>query len=560
MLRELTIENVAVIERAKLRFGEGFHVLTGETGAGKSIVIDAINAVLGERTGRDVVRAGEDSARVSAFFDRLPPGAKELLRSFGLDEDDELLITRTISADGKSSCRLNGRTVTASMLRTLGHELVTICGQHDSQHLLQKERHLAYIDALADCEDWKQAYLEQYRALRDVKKQLRALQKNDADKQSRLDYLAFQIRELEQADVKIGERDALNARKKKLQNKEKRLQALQTLSAAIEGDGAGGLLERLYTLTNALTALSDDDDSFAPFSESAQSFRYELEECASLARQTLSEDEAGDDDLDAIEARLDRLYRLGQKYGRNEEEMLASLEKARADYDAIAFSEERIAELEQEEDRLSEEVLRLGCHLSDLRKQAAQRFERQVMEELAFLDMPQAVFRVEFCEQNAMENGLDDVEFCISANPGQPPKPLCKIASGGELSRIMLAIRCVLSAHDGGDTMIFDEIDTGVSGRAASRIADRLRQVAQGRQVLCVTHLAQIAAAADCHLLVEKTAGEAAVYTRVTVLSGEARETELARIIGGDVVTDATRRSARDLIAHYAADDSSEDA
>ena len=552
MLRELTIENVAVIERAKLRFEGGFHVLTGETGAGKSIVIDAINAVLGERTGRDVVRAGEDSAKVSAFFDRLPPGAKDVLRSFDLDEDDELLITRTISADGKSACRLNGRSVTASMLRTLGHELITICGQHDSQHLLQKERHLDYIDALAGCEEWKAAYLEQFRALRDVKKQLRALQKNDADKQARLDYLAFQIRELEDADIHVGERDALNAKKKKLQNKEKRLQALQRVSAAIDGDGAGGLLDQLYALSDAVSQLSDTDDSFTPFSESARSFRYELEECASLARQSLREDEAADDDIDAIETRLDRLYRLGQKYGFSEEEMLHTLEQARADYDAIAFSAERIAALEQEDDRLSDEVLRLGCHLSDLRKQAALRFEQQVMEELAFLDMPQAVFKVDFREQNAMENGLDEVEFCISANPGQPPKPLCKIASGGELSRIMLAIRCVLSAHDGGDTVIFDEIDTGVSGRAASRIADRLRRVAAGRQVLCVTHLAQIAAAADCHLLVEKTTDAGSTYTRVTPLSGEARETELARIIGGDVVTEATRRSARDLIAHYA--------
>ena len=552
MLRELTIENVAVIERAKLRFGEGFHVLTGETGAGKSIVIDAINAVLGERTGRDVVRTGEDSAKVSAFFDTVPAGAKAVLASFGFEEEDELLITRTISADGKSVCRLNGRSVTASMLKTLGRELVTICGQHDSQHLLQKERHLGYIDFLANCDDLKEAYLTQYRALKNVKRQLRDLRKNDADKSARLDYLAFQIKELEEADIRVGERDALNAQKKKLQNREKRLQALQTVSAAIDGDGTDGLLDRLYTLSGALAQLSDADDSFAPFSETAQSFRYELEECASLARQALSDDETQELDLDKIEARLDRLYRLGQKYGQSEEEMLQSLAQAKADYDAIAFSEERIAALEEEDDRLSDEVLRLGCHLSDLRKEAALAFEQKVMAELTFLDMPDAVFQVEFREQNAMENGLDEVEFCISANRGQPPKPLSKIASGGELSRIMLAIRCVLSEAEGGDTMIFDEIDTGVSGRAASRIADRLRRVAAGRQVLCVTHLAQIAAAANCHLLVEKTADDMSTYTRVTQLDGSTRETELARIIGGDLVTDATLRSARELIAYYA--------
>ncbi len=552
MLTELTIENVAVIERAKLRFDGGFNVLTGETGAGKSIVIDAINAVLGERTGRDVVRTGEDSAKVSAFFDTVPAGAKAVLASFGFEEEDELLITRTISADGKSVCRLNGRSVTASMLKTLGRELVTICGQHDSQHLLQKERHLDYIDFLANCDDLKEAYLTQYRALKNVKRQLRDLRKNDADKSARLDYLAFQIKELEEADIRVGERDALNAQKKKLQNREKRLQALQTVSAAIDGDGTDGLLDRLYTLSGALAQLSDADDSFAPFSETAQSFRYDLEECASLARQALSDDETQELDLDKIEARLDRLYRLGQKYGQSEEEMLQSLTQAKADYDAIAFSEERIAALEEEDDRLSDEVLRLGCHLSDLRKEAALAFEQKVMAELTFLDMPDAVFQVEFREQNAMENGLDEVEFCISANRGQPPKPLSKIASGGELSRIMLAIRCVLSEAEGGDTMIFDEIDTGVSGRAASRIADRLRRVAAGRQVLCVTHLAQIAAAANCHLLVEKTADEVSTYTRVTQLDGAARETELARIIGGDLVTDATLRSARELIAYYA--------
>jgi DNA repair protein RecN (Recombination protein N) len=552
MLTELTIENVAVIERAKLRFDGGFNVLTGETGAGKSIVIDAINAVLGERTGRDVVRTGEDSAKVSAFFDTVPAGAKAVLASFGFEEEDELLITRTISADGKSVCRLNGRSVTASMLKTLGRELVTICGQHDSQHLLQKERHLDYIDFLANCDDLKEAYLTQYRALKNVKRQLRDLRKNNADKSARLDYLAFQIKELEEADIRVGERDALNAQKKKLQNREKRLQALQTVSAAIDGDGTDGLLDRLYTLSGALAQLSDADDSFAPFSETAQSFRYDLEECASLARQALSDDETQELDLDKIEARLDRLYRLGQKYGQSEEEMLQSLTQAKADYDAIAFSEERIAALEEEDDRLSDEVLRLGCHLSDLRKEAALAFEQKVMAELTFLDMPDAVFQVEFREQNAMENGLDEVEFCISANRGQPPKPLSKIASGGELSRIMLAIRCVLSEAEGGDTMIFDEIDTGVSGRAASRIADRLRRVAAGRQVLCVTHLAQIAAAANCHLLVEKTADEVSTYTRVTQLGGSTRETELARIIGGDLVTDATLRSARELIAYYA--------
>ncbi len=550
MLRELTIENVAVIERATLQLTDGFQVLTGETGAGKSIVIDAINAVLGERTGRDVVRAGAQNARVSAYFDALPPAAKDVLRAFELDADDELLITRTISADGKSSCKIGGKTVTASMLRTIGRELVTICGQHDSQHLLQKEKHLDYIDLLADSGELKAQYQAQYQALKDVKKQLHRLRKADADKGAKLDYLSFQIKELEDAHITPGETEALHAQKKRLQNKEKRLLSLQTVCAVIDGDESGGLLQSLYTLSSALAQLSDGDDSFKLYEDTLSDVRFHLEDCAASARRALDEEAADDTDIDTIEQRLDQLYRLGQKYGRSEEDMLETLRKARADYDDIAFSEQKILELEALEDSMSDELLRLGDLLSDCRKRAAASFEQQVARELTFLDMPMARFRVEFREQNAAENGFDDVEFCFSANPGQDLKGLAKIASGGELSRIMLAIRCVLS-QEGGETMIFDEIDTGVSGRAASRIADRLRKVAAGRQVLCVTHLAQIAAAADSQLLVEKSLENEQTHTRVTLLDAAGREAEIARLIGGDLVSDATRASARELLAYY---------
>ncbi len=436
------------------------------------------------------------------------------------------------------------------MLRTLGRELVTICGQHDSQHLLQKEKHLDYIDLLADSGALKAQYLSQYRALRDVKKQLHRLRKADADKGARLDYLSFQIRELEDAHITIGETDALQQQKKRLQNKEKRLQSLQAVCAAIDGDENGGLLQNLYTLSSALAQLSDGDDSFRAFEDTVANVRYDLEDCAAAARRTLDAEEADDTDIDTIEQRLDQLYRLGQKYGHSEEAMLETLQKAREDYDSIAFSEQKIAELEQAEDAMSDELLRLGDRLTDCRKAAARDFEQKVTRELTFLDMPAAQFKVEFREQNATENGMDDVEFCFCANPGQALKGIGKIASGGELSRIMLAIRCVLSEHD-GETMIFDEIDTGVSGRAASRIADRLRKVASGRQVLCVTHLAQIAAAANSHLLVEKSLDPGATYTRVTPLDDAGRETEIARLIGGDLITDATRASARELLAYY---------
>lgn len=551
MLTELKIENVAVIEQAAIRFDGGLNVLTGETGAGKSIVIDAINAVLGARTSKEVVRSGAKDAKVTAFFDEVPPAALAVLREFDLDADaeDGLLLTRSIAQDGRSVCRVNGQSVTAAMLRQIGRELITICGQHDSQRLLQKECHLDYVDRLANCADLLETYRETYRKLRTAERELRKLLQNETDKQGRLDFLAFQIRELEDAGIEIGERERLNAEKKKLQNKEKIERALMEAAACIDTEDADGILPRLYTLSSALAQLSDSDDSFAPYSASVDSFRYEMEDCLSVLRDALSDAQAPTMDLDAIESRLDVLYRLSRKYGDTEEEMLTFLENARAQYDEIAFADERRTALEQSVEALRNDVFQQGCHISDCRKRAAEGFAKAVESELAFLDMPAAQFTVDFQESEPDETGLDAVEFLFSANLGQQVKPLSKIASGGELSRVMLAIRCVLSQND-GEAMIFDEIDTGVSGRAAAKIAAKLRQVAAGRQVLCVTHLAQIAAAADHHFLIEKETDGVATFTRVTPLAGEARETEIARIIGGDVVTETTRSSARELIAH----------
>jgi len=386
-------------------------------------VIDSINAVLGERTGRDVVRDGATTARVSAYFDALSPAAKDVLRSFDLDADDEVLITRTISADGKSSCKIGGKTVTVSMLRQLGRELITICGQHDSQHLLQKEKHLDYIDTLAGSDALKAQYADTYRALRDVKKQLHRLRKADADKGAKLDFLSFQIKELEDAHITPGETEALHAQKKKLQNKEKRLQSLQTVCAVIDGGDSGGMLQNLYTLSSALAQLSDSDDSFRAFEETLSGLRYELEDCAAAARRTLDEEAADDTDIDTIEQRLDQLYRLGQKYGRTEEDMLQTLQKAKDDYDSIAFSEQKILSLEQQEDALSDELLRVGDLLTDCRKQAAAAFEQQVTQELTALDMPGARFRVEFREQNA--NRLRRRTVAHHAR-----HPLCAFAGG----------------------------------------------------------------------------------------------------------------------------------
>ena len=552
MLTDLKIENVAVIEKAHIVFGDGLNILSGETGAGKSIIIDAINAVLGERTSKDVIRSGETTAKVTAFFENVGESALAVLSEFELEGEDDgsLLISRTVSADGRTTCRVNGQSVTVSMLRRLGRELLTICGQHDSQKMLQRECHLDYVDRLACSEELLSSYQESFQALKKAKKELSALLENETDKQSRLDFLTYQIRELENAGITVGERERLNAEKKRIQNREKIIAALQSAKAVIDGGESGGLLDGLYALDHALSSLGSFDDSFAALSETAQSFRYEVEDGFSAISDSLRSFEEGDSDLDSIEERLDQLYRLSRKYGETEEEMLETLDSLRAQYDGIAFSEERREELSETVKQLENEVLQRGCFLSDCRKAAAQQFETRVSAELALLDMPDARFEVRFLEQDPAPNGLDDVEFLISANRGQEPRPLAKIASGGELSRVMLAIRCVLSDAEQQQTMIFDEIDTGVSGRAANKLAVKLRQVAAGRQVLCVTHLAQIAAAADRHLLIEKQADAENTFTSVKALSGEIREQEIARMIGGAVITPATLASARELIAY----------
>lgn len=552
MLTDLKIENVAVIEKAHIVFGDGLNILSGETGAGKSIIIDAINAVLGERTSKDVIRSGETTAKVTAFFENVGESALAVLSEFELEGEDDgsLLISRTVSADGRTTCRVNGQSVTVSMLRRLGRELLTICGQHDSQKMLQRECHLDYVDRLACSEELLSSYQESFQALKKAKKELSALIENETDIQSRLDFLTYQIRELENAGITVGERERLNAEKKRIQNREKIIAALQSAKAVIDGGESGGLLDGLYALDHALSSLGSFDDSFAALSETAQSFRYEVEDGLSAISDSLRSFEEGDSDLDSIEERLDQLYRLSRKYGETEEEMLETLDSLRAQYDGIAISEERREELSETVKQLENEVLQRGCFLSDCRKAAAQQFETRVSAELALLDMPDARFEVRFLEQDPAPNGLDDVEFLISANRGQEPRPLAKIASGGELSRVMLAIRCVLSDAEQQQTMIFDEIDTGVSGRAANKLAVKLRQVAAGRQVLCVTHLAQIAAAADRHLLIEKQADAENTFTSVKALSGEIREQEIARMIGGAVITPATLASARELIAY----------
>lgn len=551
MLTSLKIENIAVIEKAEILFSCGLNILTGETGAGKSIVIDAINAVLGERTSRDIIRSGADKAKVTAYFENVSETVTEKLSEYDIEYEDDgsLLISRVITSDGRNNCKINGHTVTVSMLKNIGRDLITICGQHDSQYLLSKDSHMSFIDSLADCGEFLDSYLETFNKIKAVRRQLKKLLSNDADKERRMEFLKFQIDELTNAKIVPGEKKSLDEQKKKHQNREKILSSLSLCDAILNGrDDMSGITAEVYDLAESLGELSRFDSKFYSLYETVNDFKYTLDDCSAEINASLSDFNEGNFDINAVEERLDILYRLSKKYGETEEEMLAYLDSISEEYESIAMSDELIDKLQCEYDELSEELFKRGCYLSDCRKQTAVSFEGEVTDSLRYLDMPGAVFSVDFKDAPATQTGIDDAEFLFSANIGQEPKPLAKIASGGELSRVMLAIRCVLSDSDKIQSLIFDEIDTGVSGRAAHKIARKLHELSRTKQVLCVTHLAQIAACADNHLYIEKTTEGGATYTKVTALDYSERVREIARIMGGDIVTQTTLDSAKELI------------
>ncbi len=552
MLASLQIENIAVIEKAEITFDRGLNVLTGETGAGKSIIIDSINAVLGERTSRELVRSGASSAKVSALFFDLSRNAKQVLQSFGLEpeEDGSLLIQRAIGADGRSVCRINGKTATVSMLRQLGAELINIHGQHDSQSLLSPDKHIHFIDALAQ----DGALLEKYHALYEkyvkIRRALNDLQMDEEEKLHRTDLLRFQIDELEAADLQVGERERLNQERARCMNAEKILQSLRFAYDAIQGtEDSAGAVQLLSDAAAQLQTAARYDGSIEKTGQTVLDISYNLEACSEEIRNAFDTLAYDPGDLERIEERLDLLYKLSRKYGETEEEMLSYLEKARKELEDISFSEERIQKLTEERRETVREIKALAVTLSEMRRKAGEQFARQVESELAYLDMPHVHFLVQQEQGKPGPNGADEIAFLISANPGEPPRPLAKIASGGELSRIMLAIKNVLSGSDEVGTLIFDEIDTGVSGRAAQKIALKLKQVSAGRQVVCVTHLAQIAAQADCHLLIQKTVHMDKTYTQVNALDLEGRKRELARIMGGmEEITPVQLQGAAELL------------
>ncbi len=553
MLSLLHIENIAVISQADITFGQGFNVLTGETGAGKSIVIDSIGAIMGERTSRDLIRTGAKSARVSALFRDLPalPWFQE--QGMGPDENGELLIERSIQADGKNACRVNGRPLLVTQLRELGQQLVNVHGQHDGQQLLDEECHLGYLDSFGGVQDSLSAFSAAYAQVRELRRERDKLQMDDGEKARRMDTLTYQIEELEKAQLRQGEDEELSQRREVLRNAERLTDAVdgawQALTGGEDGEGAVSLL---MEAENRLSQGGRYSGELQALSEKAAQLRCDADDLAELVRDLRGTLDFYPGELDEIEERLDRLYRLKKKYGGTVEEMLDYLDKCRQELDAIQFSEDRLNRLDKALEKALAQAAKLGRALSDRRRKAADMLAKRIQSELKALDMPKVQFQVEFAPKDAPDGmdatGMDTVRFLMSANVGEALKPINKIASGGELSRIMLALKNVLAETEQVSTLIFDEVDTGVSGRAAVKVAQKLFQVSKGRQVLCVTHLPQIAAMGDVHFSVEKGEADGRTFTRVEQLDRPRRREELARLSGGQT-TAVMLEGAEELLA-----------
>ena len=547
MLTLLHIENIAVVERADISFDRGFNVLTGETGAGKSIIIDAISAILGERAYREVIRTGAEKAFVSAVFDRVPE--LEWFSRYQVPFESELLIQREIFLDGRNLCRVNGIGVTVGQLKTLGRCLITIHGQHDSQQLFDEQTHLGLLDAFAGDGALRSEYAEAWERVRSCRAALERLTLDENEKARRQEMLQFQIRELEQAHLQPGEDELLEQRQKLLMNGEKLSAALNDASAALLGDedsrGAGELLED--ALARLSGVLRYDDKLRTPY-ESLRELSFALNDAAEELRDYRDALGDAEEELDEIGARLDLLHKLRRKYGSNCAEMLDYLARAKEELDDILFADEKLKQAEKAHDAAVQAAESVALRLRELRQGAARTLEQRVCEELAQLNMPKVRFLCEFSEQSLGPDGMDGLRFLMSANLGEALKPLAKVASGCELARIMLALKNVMSEQESVGTMIFDEVDAGVSGRAAQKVAEKLRKVSAGRQVLCVTHLPQIAALAEHHLLISKSERQGRTYTQVETLDRAGRINELARMIGGAQISEITLRSAEEML------------
>ena len=548
MLCEIKIENVAVIEKAAAVFSDGLNVLSGETGAGKSILIDSINAILGNRTSREIVRSHTPKAMIWATFRGIGAKTRAQLADAGYEAENELLLYREITAEGKSTCRINGMPATASVVRDICSGLINIHGQHDNQSLMNPARHLGILDSFAQNETAHDAYYVVYKELCRVKKEIDALSMDETEKERRIETLRFQIEEIGAAELRPGEEDELLNRRTLIRNAQTVTEQLNIAYAALSGaEDAPGAGEMLGSAATALESISSLSEDFAPLAEQMSGLYYTARDAASDIADILARCEFDPQALDAVEERLDLIYRMKQKYGGDVQDILAYLDAATAELDGIETGAQRLDELYDRQAALYDKAKALADALTQTRLEAFERFNAQITDALRFLNMPGIRFTLSHKKGPLAGSGQDSVEFNISTNPGEEPKPLAKIASGGELSRIMLAVKSALADKDDIGTVIYDEIDTGVSGLAAGRIGEKLKQTAQGRQVICITHTAQIAAQADNHLLIRKNVSEDRTYTEIDALSGEGRVQELARMISGDKITELALSNALEM-------------
>jgi len=547
MLSLLHIENIAVIECADISFDAGFNVLTGETGAGKSIVIDAISAILGERAYRDMIRTGTQKASVRAVFTEVPK--LDWFEQNGVEYDPETVIQREVYLDGKNVCRVNGTLVTVSILRKLGIQLINIHGQHDSASLFDENNHLTYLDAFGNTGELLLAYSKKYEAVADLRRQIQRMTMDEGEKLRRMETLRYQIDEIEKAQLEAGEDEVLEERRKILQNAEKLADGINTAAECLYGgDDTDGAASLLADAERELARLSRYTDAFESLHERVADLMYQVQDAAEEVRSARDDLSYSDRELDEIEGRLDVIHRLRRKYGATCADILEYLERAKQELDEIEFADDHLERLKRKCDKAEKEAWDAAEELRKSRQKAAKSLSKRILEELAQLDMPRVQFSCEFTELELTPNGADAVAFYMSANAGEALKPLSKVASGGELARIMLAMKNVLAEQDQVNTLIFDEVDTGVSGRAAQKVAEKLRSVAKTKQVLCVTHLPQLAALANTHLLIAKEERNGRTYTTVTPLDIEGRKRELARIIGGANITETTLKSAEEML------------
>ena len=547
MLSLLHIENIAVIECADISFHKGFNILTGETGAGKSIIIDGISAILGERAYRDMVRTGTEKATVRAVFTDVP--SFPWFEENGVEHDSETVIMREIHMDGKNICRVNGSLVNVSALRKLGLQLINIHGQHDSASLFDEANHLQFLDDYAENQELRQTYTEKFEALSTIRREIQRMTMDESEKLRRMETLRYQIEEISKAQLQIGEDEQLEQRRKLLQNAEKIsdgiCMAVECLYGGDDSDGAASLLQQAE---RELARLSRYTDGFSELHDKISDLMYQVLDAAEEMRDARNELSYSADELERIESRLDVIHKLRRKYGASCQDILEYLENAQKELDEIEFADDYLEKLKTKAAKAEKAAVEAAMALRESRMQAGQELSQRILTELAQLDMPRVQFSCEFTPIELSPNGMDQVAFYMSANAGEALKPMSKVASGGELARIMLAMKNVLAEQDRVQTLVFDEVDTGVSGRAAQKVAEKLRSVARSKQVLCVTHLPQLAALGNAHLLIAKEERQGRTYTTVTPLDKNGRIQELARMIGGAKITEATLKSAEEML------------